>query len=295
MSWDNLDDTEYDMESAMEEISDGDLQIEESLQHLLESQQEVMESAKIRLAQGRLYEMLLKHELFDDSLGEDPRAIKKVQAEVRAFVTERLEIMLGMRQTASKNSQPQIQSVTVQLPFNEVEIDALKAIANKLSKGQSEGLENLEIEAKIDLAEAPKDRQDRRTVQRPVPPPPVVRKPVSPITNKKPLDRKAIEKTEKTGKELHKMSQAELEEYASKRTLLPKVGKPSGVQPLPMPEPAMIDMMMAEAADRNASGGNAVGSFTGAASSTNPNMSGFNSWVSTNLRGAVPLEDRSRR
>lgn len=285
MSWDDIEDSEQEIEAVMEEISgsDNEFEIEESLQDLLASQQEVMESAKIRLAQGRLYEMLLKHDLFDDGIGEDPRAIKKVQAEVRAFVTERLEIMLGMRQPKSRSAQPVIQSVKVELPFNEVEVDALKAIASKLSKGQSEGLSNLEIEARVNLANNT-DIKKEKTSAVPKQAAPPVRKPVSPISNKKPLDRKNLPKPAKTGKELYQMSEEELANYAKERTLLPKVGRPSDVKPLPMPDPAVADMMAAEAADRNARG----------TASSNPALAGFNSWVAQNLRGAVPVEEKTR-
>lgn len=56
----------------------------------------VINNARIRLEQGRLYEMLIKHNLFE-GVDAMPQAIDKVQSEIKQFIVERLEILLGMR------------------------------------------------------------------------------------------------------------------------------------------------------------------------------------------------------
>jgi hypothetical protein len=284
MSWDDIDEetedtgNEAEMDELLEEMQDEPSynDLDESLQAILDNQQVVMESAKIRLAQGRLYEMLLKHDIFDSEIDEDPRAVKKVQSEVRAFVTERLEIMLGMRSAEPK--QATIQSVTVELPFNEVEVQALKAIASKLSKGESDsGVENIRVEAEVktEMGALPPKRapQQKAALVKPTPRPPV--RAALPSAPKKPLDRKQPKEKPVSGKELHKMTEAELAAYAQ-RMKVKKVGTPSGVQPIPMPDQMMMDNLAANAAERNSSG---------SMGSQNP-KDALNSWIASNLRGA---------
>jgi len=96
-----------------------------------DSQQDIMDNARIRLEQGRLYEMLIKHDLFDgvDAL---PQAISNVQKEMKNFIMERLEILLGMR--AEKEP---VQQVIYDSQFNDMEIKVLKMIASTATKGAS--------------------------------------------------------------------------------------------------------------------------------------------------------------
>lgn len=286
MSWDDIDENEDsgndEMDSLLEEMEEKPSynDLDESLQAILDNQQTVMESAKIRLAQGRLYEMLLQHDIFDSEIDEDPRAVKKVQSEVRAFVTERLEIMLGMRSMEPK--QVAIQSVSVEMPFNEIEIQALKAIASKLSKGESESVtENLRINAEVTtemgVSQPVRSKPQQQVRQAPVRQAvrPAAKTPL-PAAPKRALDRKAPKEKGPSGEELHKMTAAELEAYAQ-RMKPKKVGVPSGTQPLPMPDQNMMDNLAASAADRNSQGG--------MGSATAPNAA-LNSWIATNLRGA---------
>lgn len=92
--------------------------------------QSLMTDANLRLEQGRLYQMVLQGDIFADT-NADPRAIKNVQREIRKFVKNRMEIMLGI-------SQEQAQQVVVSSPFNDVEVQVLKMLASKMSKGESE-------------------------------------------------------------------------------------------------------------------------------------------------------------
>lgn len=92
--------------------------------------QTLMGDANLRLEQGRLYQMVLQGDIFADT-NADPRAIKNVQREIRKFVRDRMEIMLGIRQE-------QAQQTIISSPFNDMEVTVLKMLASKMSKGESE-------------------------------------------------------------------------------------------------------------------------------------------------------------
>ena len=53
-----------------------------------EDMSSVMVDANLRLEMGRLYQMILKHDLFGET-DADPRAIKNVQREIRKRVREK--------------------------------------------------------------------------------------------------------------------------------------------------------------------------------------------------------------
>lgn len=94
---------------------------------------DVLSDARLRLEQGRLYEMVMNNDLFSGSEG-DPKAVKNVQREIREFARERMEIMLGMRA-----EQPQVDhSGVVSSPFNDLEVEALKALAAAATKGATQ-------------------------------------------------------------------------------------------------------------------------------------------------------------
>jgi hypothetical protein len=97
---------------------------------LTESEVEVLSDAQMRLDQARLYEMLIKHNLFA-GIHANKRAIQIVQDEAKNFFLERMEILLGMKSP----TQP-VQHV--ESPFNDLEVQALKDIAAKLTKGASQ-------------------------------------------------------------------------------------------------------------------------------------------------------------
>jgi len=88
----------------------------------------VLKDASLRLEQGNLYKMLLKHDLFE-GVDADPRAIANVQRELRSFIRERLEILVGLK------PDPKIvpKTVQVQLPFTDLEIQLLKEFLSKVT------------------------------------------------------------------------------------------------------------------------------------------------------------------
>jgi len=95
-----------------------------------EEEKNIIDNARIRLEQGRLYEMLIKHDLFD-GVDADPKAVSNVQQEIKSFIMERLEILLGMR------AEKEVEVYKVESQFNDMEVQALKMVASKVTQGQS--------------------------------------------------------------------------------------------------------------------------------------------------------------
>lgn len=91
---------------------------------------DILSNARLRLEQGRLYEMLMTTDVFQN-MDADGQAVKNVQREIKRFAKERMEVMLGMKEPAEKNS------VVSYAQFNSLEVDILKSLALKLSGGES--------------------------------------------------------------------------------------------------------------------------------------------------------------
>ena len=102
----------------------------------------VLNDARIRLEQGRLYEMIMNHDLFQGT-DADPKAIKFVQKQIRNFAKEQMEIMLGMRQEKqeSTNTFP-----VEAFPFNSLEVKVIKDLAAAATKGASREAEPISID-----------------------------------------------------------------------------------------------------------------------------------------------------
>lgn len=120
--------TDQAEEEEEEEEQDAEAQQDDDDDDDDESDSQVLKDAGLRLEQGNLYKMLLKHDLFE-GVEADPRAITNVQRELRAFIRERLEILVGLK------SDPKIapKAVQVQLPFTELEIQLLKEFLSKVT------------------------------------------------------------------------------------------------------------------------------------------------------------------
>jgi hypothetical protein len=101
-----------------------------------EDDSEVLSDANLRLEQGSLYKMIMKHELFD-GVDADPKAVKNVQKAIRKFAREQMEAMLGMRQETTK-----IERLEIEFPFNALEVDILKKLAHTATKGATEHSDN---------------------------------------------------------------------------------------------------------------------------------------------------------
>jgi len=116
-----------------------EVEVEEEVVEQEEDYSAVLSDAKLRLAQGSLYEMLMNNNLFQD-LDIDPKAVKNVEREVKQFARERMEIMLGMRQEKIAQQYAEF-NATLANPFNDLEVQALKALASAATKGATQAPE----------------------------------------------------------------------------------------------------------------------------------------------------------
>ncbi|NJO48295.1 MAG: hypothetical protein HC840_01105 [Leptolyngbyaceae cyanobacterium RM2_2_4] len=92
----------------------------------------VLSDARSRMEQGRLYEMIMDHDIFAGA-DADEKAIKYVTKQIRNFAKEQMEIMLGMRQ-----EKQEVQALAASdFPFNDLEVAALKDLAYMATKGAS--------------------------------------------------------------------------------------------------------------------------------------------------------------
>ena len=133
--------TVFESDKTLEDNSDI-LSESETVEDLLDVEEvSVVSNARIRLEQGRLYEMLIKHNLFE-GVDAIPQAVNKVQSEIKNFIIERLEILLGMK----SEKQTEIREIIKESEFNELEVQALKMIASKVTKGASENTLSAEKE-----------------------------------------------------------------------------------------------------------------------------------------------------
>jgi len=109
---------------------------------LVDSEEDIVEEAMVRLEQARLYEMLIKHDIFE-GVKANKIAMANVQKEIKDHIISRLQILLGIRTDVNAERYSE-RSLKVELPFNKMEIQALKDIANKLTKGASSEIQEKE-------------------------------------------------------------------------------------------------------------------------------------------------------
>lgn len=105
---------------------------EEEEQEQEEDFSSILSDARQRMEQGRLYEILMDHDLFSGQ-GYDEKAVKHVTKQIRNFAKEQMEIMLGMRSEAQKATAFN----AADFPFNDAEVSALKDLAYVATKGAS--------------------------------------------------------------------------------------------------------------------------------------------------------------
>lgn len=135
---------EYDTSSEVDELLE-EVSNKKPGYSLSKQEKNVVTEAMLRLEQARLYEMLLKHNFFD-GVRLNPVAKQNVEQELKKFILDRLEILLGIKQDV----QPIVSSeVTVDLPFNSIEIEFLKALAYKGTNGASISSEPVQAQATI--------------------------------------------------------------------------------------------------------------------------------------------------
>lgn len=114
-------------EEQLEEI------IEEAAYELDHKESNVIYNARLRLEQAKLYEMLINHSLFS-GVEASPDAVKIVENELKHYIVKRLEVLLGIRKPKLREVQME---TSIELPFNETEINFLKQLAYKGTFGKS--------------------------------------------------------------------------------------------------------------------------------------------------------------
>jgi hypothetical protein len=265
---------QYEEELDIEELTDQVAQDEDS-----DDFTEVMSDARLRIEQGKLYEMIMNHDLFAD-VDADPRAAKAVQKQIRNFARESLEVMLGMRSTVPAHATgPEMRNAS---PFNDLEVDVLKKLASAASKGATEQVE----EDQPHPAQPPKkktlnsigqktnpvaqQRVNAKPIGRPVPGKPIQKK-VEPIARtakpKSNLPPEFEPDYEPLDKPIHEMSAAELAER-DRQALERQAGRKSAMPAdrAPMPDFATQEMIAMSQASR-ATGGAGMAGLNGKLSS----------------------------
>lgn len=208
----------------------------------------VLKDASLRLEQGNLYKMLLKHNLFED-VDADERAINNVQREMRAFIRERLEVLVGLKED------PRIQKkkVAVEGQLSSVELAVLKQFLSKAVLNQPAE------------AVAPKPAKSVSTKLSPV----VgnAKKSNVKVVAPKPKDQRqsaALSEEKRLTKHPKDMSPAELLEY-NKSVAARQAGKKAMAvgKKIPMPDTEQVNMLYAQRTAQ--SSGQAAGGFNIAA------------------------------
>lgn len=131
------------------------------------SQDSIMADVDLRLETADYYRSILSHEFF----ALDTEAAQTVHDEIRAFIRERLEVLLGIR---GDNRLP----VKVELPFDPEEVEALKLLASKVLRKPALVAATPEVELKKmptpKSSSAPIPPRRTKPQMRKVPPPPVL-------------------------------------------------------------------------------------------------------------------------
>jgi len=81
-----------------------------------------VDEATLRLEQARLYEMLINFDMFGD-VNVHPQAKKNVKEELKDFLVDRLEVLLGMKKDETGGARH----------FTSIEVKALKEVALKIT------------------------------------------------------------------------------------------------------------------------------------------------------------------
>ena len=131
---DEIEDYDDNLAEEYEDEEEYEEENNESAYKLDRRESGVVNESMIRLEQARLYDMLIKHDLFA-GVKAHPNALRNVQNELKKYIVERLEILLGIKQEKIANDGPR--EFAVESPFNDVEIDFLKALSYKGTKGAS--------------------------------------------------------------------------------------------------------------------------------------------------------------
>lgn len=187
----------------------------------------VLSDARLRLEQGKLYELIMNSNLFDN-MDSDARAIRNVQREIKRFARERMEVMLGMRQEAARET-------SVASPFNSLEVDVLKKIASAASKGATEQPEA--EKATWDNPPQPKKQSLTPISSTPKPQPQKLtakpKAPIARVATTAPIVKEEYEPLKKDPSQMSADELIERNKQAAERQARVKPAKSSDAKPMP--------------------------------------------------------------
>lgn len=215
------------LDSEDEEESDNDT-IQQELSPVL-----------VRIQMAKLYEMLITHKLIAEG-SASPEIIKKVQDEAKAFFMGRLKNLLGISKDSEQSAASQQEA---KLPFSKDQVEALKAMANRLIEKTKTPSAASVVEPKLmPLGAKPEHRQEIKPKKRPV------QQVVSD-------DQSSIMPV---GGQPAQQQQQQQQEEKPKRSLqqqkIPGKVLPSKRKPLAMPSQAHMDAMNAEQISKSLDG-----------------------------------------
>ena len=231
-----------------------------------DNDEELLNNADLRLEQGKLYQMLLKHDIFGE-IDADPIAVKNVQKELKKFIKDRLNILLGLKQDPSTVTQ----IVQVESQFTPEEVDLLKRVVAKALNGSSENVKPLQTAVpakKIQLNTLSSIQKQPQVKQKPIEQKPKQNpqpKPSQPIKKEQePVVNKSREEY-LYSKPLNELTQDEKIErnqiITEKQKRMQSQGK--GIKRPPMPSLAEQEMLYLKQASSVSSGKNIVSSILG--------------------------------
>lgn len=222
-----------------------------------ESQNEILSEAEKRIEQANLYQALLKHDLFGPGSARQ-EIIDSVRKEFKTFILSRLEILLGIKQEQEK-------AVTVQSPFSDDEVNALKAIASRLVKKDPQQTASVPVVNQvptsqpvvtqkpvvntINLEASQSSSQPKKIIKKTV----IQRKAVNEQVQEQPVSKKARKK------ESQNLSPITGQDYSQ------VVADDPALRPKPMPSQAEMDMINARQAEMNSRSSSPVGGEAGTA------------------------------
>ena len=247
-------------EPEEELVEEADSEYSEMLSDILtEEETGTLENAMTRLEQARLYEMLIKHNLFE-GVEASPVALANVQAEIKDFILSRLQLLLGMKADQKKVT---VEKARIALPLNDVEISFIKDLALKATKGNSGLGQTVYVESEIEEIEVLREEPKKQAAPSLKKLAPVAQQKagIKPAASKAPATKpqskqpaKPVSKAQakkqpemKLEKSPFEMNEQELLE-ATKLLKRKKVAKPVGIAPIPSMSPQQVEgLYMAKA------------------------------------------------
>jgi hypothetical protein len=231
-----------------------------------------MSEAVKRIQIAKLYEALLSQSFFAAGSTRDPEIQDSVENEIKGFIHNRLEELLGMRAEQSPAGP------AAQLPFDDEQIEALAYLANRTLKRIPAATPNPVVN--VAIAQAPEPQVQQAQVpqlnQMQVPqavaqPAPQRRAPQrqAAAPQRQQAQQQAAPRPPKPGQRRRRSS-----ENVGERTgkdLSQAVGK--RIRPQPMPSQLMMDAMNAQSAELNASGSPVLNQAARAAQQSGGNVS----------------------